>query len=52
MLLLSCDVLVRLNFPFVYVLLKICLIMLYINDFLCHSVIQTFHLANTFSSFK
>ena len=54
---LSCVVLLCLNFLFVYVLLKMCLIMLYINDFLCHCVIltyvtQTFHLVNTFSSFR
>ena len=46
-----------LNFPFVYVLLKMCLIMSYINDFRCHCVIltrviQTFHLVNTFSLFE
>ena len=57
LLLFSCVVLLCLNFSFVYVLLKMCFIMLYINDFLYYCVIltrviQTFHQANTFSWFK
>ena len=53
----SCFVLSFLNFKFVYVLLKMGLIVLYIHDLLCHCVIltcviQTFHQANTFNWFK
>ena len=54
---LLCVVLLCLNSPFVYVLLKMCLIVLYINEFLCYCVIltcdtQRFHQANTFTWFK
>ena len=50
----SFVVLSCLDFPFVYVLLKICLIVLYINDLLWHCVIltcviQTVHQANTWN---
>ena len=40
MLILSCFVLSFLDFKFVYVL-KMCLIVLYINDLLCHCVFST-----------
>ena len=36
MLFVSCVILLCLIFPFAYVLLEMCLIELYINDFLCH----------------
>ena len=48
---------IMLDFPIVYVLLKMWLNVLYINDFICHyvistCVIQTFREAKTFSGFK